>query len=115
MADAKSKKLQPAEYFKQHYEQEVRPDGRSGLTSLRPVSISTGSITTADGSAVVKQGETIVICGIKLEISEPIPEAPKSGKYNFLIYLCKLIFFSIGIIFVKFSYLLCLIDKNQIP
>ena len=55
---------------------DFRPDV---LTSLRPVSISTGSINTADGSAVVKQGETIVVCGIKLEIAEPKAETPKSG------------------------------------
>ena len=79
MAGVKSKKLQPEEYLRQHYEQGFRPDGRSVLTSLRPVSISTGSINTADGSAVVKQGETIVVCGIKLEIAEPKAETPKSG------------------------------------
>ena len=79
MAGIKSKKLQPEEYLRQHYEQGFRPDGRSVLTSLRPVSISTGSINTADGSAVVKQGETIVVCGIKLEIAEPKAETPKSG------------------------------------
>ena len=59
MAGIKSKKLQPEEYLRQHYEQKIRPDGRPVLTSLRPVSISTGSINTADGSAVVMQGETM--------------------------------------------------------
>ena len=83
MTDARSKRLQPEDYFRQHYEQGVRPDGRTGLTSLRPVSISTGSISSADGSAVVKQGDTIVVCGIKLEISEPKPEKPKSGWCKF--------------------------------
>lgn len=73
------KKLQPEEYLKQHYEQGLRPDGRKGLNSLRPVSISVGSISTADGSAVVKQGDTIVVCGIKLEIAEPKAEAPTKG------------------------------------
>ena len=56
MASESFKKLQPEEYFRQHYEQGIRPDGRTGLTSLRPVSISVGSISSADGSAVVKQG-----------------------------------------------------------
>ena len=53
--------------------------------ALRPVSISTGSISTSDGSAVVKQGDTIVVCGIKLEISEPKTEKPKSGGWKILI------------------------------
>ena len=47
MSDARSKRLQPEEYFRQHYEQGFRPDGRTGLTTLRPVSISTGSISTS--------------------------------------------------------------------
>ena len=55
------KKLEPEEYLRQHYQQGLRPDGRKGLTSLRPVSISVGSISVADGSAVVKQGDTIVV------------------------------------------------------
>lgn len=73
------KKLQPEEYLSQHYDQGSRPDGRKGLSSLRPVSISVGSISTADGSAVVKQGDTIVVCGVKLEIAQPKAESPRDG------------------------------------
>lgn len=76
---ASFKKLQPEEYLKQHYEQDLRPDGREGLSVLRPVSISVGSITTADGSAVVKQGQTVIVCGVKLELAEPVAERPKEG------------------------------------
>ena len=60
----------------------MRPDGRAGLTSFRPVSISVGSITTADGSAIVKQGETIIVCGIKAELAKPKPETPCEGTYK---------------------------------
>jgi RNase PH-related exoribonuclease len=42
----------------------VRPDGRS-LQEFRPVSINVGSIKTAEGSAIVKIGNTVVVCGIK--------------------------------------------------
>ena len=79
MSVATFKKLQPEEYLKQHYDQGLRPDGRKGLNTLRPVSISTESISSADGSAVVKQGDTIVICGIKVEIAKPKDETPKKG------------------------------------
>ena len=48
--------IQPEEHFRQHVENGVRPDGREDLCALRPVSISAGTIGTADGSAVVKQG-----------------------------------------------------------
>jgi exosome complex component RRP43 len=44
--------------------QDVRPDGRS-LQTFRPVSINVGSIKTAEGSAIVKIGNTMVVCGIK--------------------------------------------------
>ena len=47
--------IQPEEHFRQHVENGVRPDGREDLCALRPVSISAGTIGTADGSAVVKQ------------------------------------------------------------
>jgi len=32
---------------------------------------SIGSISTADGSALVRMGNTTVVCGIKAEIAEP--------------------------------------------
>lgn len=79
MSVSSFKKLEPEEYLRQHYQQGLRPDGRKGLTSLRPVSISVGSISVADGSAVVKQGDTIVVCGIKLEIAKPRAGNPKQG------------------------------------
>ena len=52
------KKLQPEDFYKAHIDQGVRPDGRGSLTASRPVSISVGSIGTADGSAIVKQVTT---------------------------------------------------------
>lgn len=38
-----------------------------------------GSISTADGSALVRLGETTVVCGIKAEIAEPELDAPTTG------------------------------------
>uniref|UniRef100_A0A667YXW1 Ribosomal RNA-processing protein 43 n=1 Tax=Myripristis murdjan TaxID=586833 RepID=A0A667YXW1_9TELE len=38
-----------------------------------------GSISTADGSALVKVGNTTVICGIKAELTNPTVEAPSKG------------------------------------
>lgn len=48
---------------------------RSKLTC---VGESAGSISTADGSALVRMGETTVVCGVKAEIAEP--ELDREGE-----------------------------------
>jgi len=70
--------LQPAEYYRQHIDQGVRPDGRK-LHDRRPIAVSSGTIRTADGSSIVRQGNTTVVCGIKLELGPPRPEEPELG------------------------------------
>ncbi|KAI5739685.1 hypothetical protein M8J77_022185 [Diaphorina citri] len=72
------KLIHPVRYYKEYLKQKVRPDGR-GLFSFRPISLNINSITTADGSAVIKIGKTSVICAIKAELTTPKPEAPKDG------------------------------------
>lgn len=81
-AEGAFKRIQPEEFFQQHFEG-VRPDGRGTLIGLRPVSISVGSVQTADGSSIVKQGQTIVACGVKLELAEPKTEKPDEGIVDF--------------------------------
>jgi len=73
------KRVDPEEYFRQHIAQGLRTDGRTTLSALRPVSLSAGSISTADGSAIVKQGNTVVTCGVKLELAKPKAERPDEG------------------------------------
>nr|CAD7588933.1 unnamed protein product [Timema genevievae] len=60
------------------WSRDIRPDGR-GLLKFRPVAINIGSISTADGSAIVKIGNTAVVCGIKLELVAPTPAEPDVG------------------------------------
>ena len=48
----------------------TRPDGRTP-TQLRPVTITTGFVPTADGSALIAVGETRVICTASVEESVP--------------------------------------------
>ncbi|KAI4901251.1 hypothetical protein NFI96_015260 [Prochilodus magdalenae] len=50
-----------------------------GAASPCPSNLSLGSISTADGSALVKIGNTTVICGIKAELAAPSTEAPDQG------------------------------------
>jgi exosome complex component RRP42 len=55
-----------------------RLDGRSP-DEYRPISIEPGFVTTADGSALVRIGETMVLAGIKLEPGKPFPDTPNAG------------------------------------
>ncbi len=55
-----------------------RPDGR-GFNDYRPISVETGVSKKAEGSALVKIGNTQVMVGIKLTLGEPFPDMPESG------------------------------------
>ena len=50
-----------------------RIDGR-GTDEFRPVHIEPGFVSSADGSALARIGETTVLCGVKLE--------PVSGVFD---------------------------------
>jgi len=70
--------LQPSEFYFQHISAGVRPDGRC-LAERRPLSVSAGNISTAEGSAVVRLGATTVVCGVRAELANPRPEEPELG------------------------------------
>lgn len=55
-----------------------RLDGR-GADEYRAVSVEPGFITTADGSALARIGESAVVAGIKLELGKPFPDTPNAG------------------------------------
>ena len=55
-----------------------RIDGR-GLDQYREISVETGGIKRACGSALVKLGNTQVLVGVKLQKGEPYPDTPNSG------------------------------------
>jgi len=91
-------RLHPRAYLQKFLEENIRPDGRN-LDEVRSLQITTGkrflslspqcllstpssrigSISTADGSALVKLGATTVVCGVKAEIAEPELDAPMAG------------------------------------
>ena len=56
----------------------VRIDGRK-LEQFRPVDIIPGYIERAEGSALVKIGDTTVIAGVKMDLAEPFPDTPNEG------------------------------------
>ncbi|KII94776.1 hypothetical protein PLICRDRAFT_693108 [Plicaturopsis crispa FD-325 SS-3] len=63
-------RLHPRIYLERFLSEKVRPDGRA-LDAWRDVSVNAGSISTADGSALVRWGDTTIVCGVKAEIAEP--------------------------------------------
>jgi len=72
------KSLLPDVYYKSIFDNNIRPDGRE-LFEMRPIAISAGTIKTANGSALVKCGNTTVVCGITAELSIPKVTEPNFG------------------------------------
>ncbi|ABM80432.1 exosome complex protein Rrp42 [Hyperthermus butylicus] len=56
----------------------VRLDGRK-LDETRPVEITPGYIDRAEGSALVKLGQTVVLAGVKTDIVAPFPDTPNEA------------------------------------
>lgn len=74
--------MEPLEYYRRFLKENCRPDGRE-LGEFRTTTVNIGSISTADGSALVKLGNTTVICGIKAEFAAPPTDAPDKGYVDF--------------------------------
>jgi exosome complex component RRP42 len=55
-----------------------RLDGREA-DEYRKITVEPGFVTTADGSALVRVGDTAVLAGIKLEPGKPFPDTPNAG------------------------------------
>ncbi len=55
-----------------------RVDGR-GPDDYRTTTVEPGFVTTADGSALARIGDSAVVCGIKLEPGKPFPDTPNAG------------------------------------
>ena len=63
-------KLAPCSFLSAHLSQPinpVRPSGRAP-SQTRPPAINTGSLAHAHGSAVVRQGDNAVVCGVRGEV-----------------------------------------------
>jgi exosome complex component RRP42 len=64
--------------FERMLDQGIRSDGRK-FDEYRKVIIETGISSTAEGSAQVSIGDTIVIAGVKIELGTPYPDTPDEG------------------------------------
>ena len=69
--------------FKKHLlaslNENVRADGRK-CEDMREISVETDISKTAEGSAKVSFGETVVMAGVKLGIGDPFPDKPDEGS-----------------------------------
>lgn len=78
-------KLTPKPFLEAHLKQEpqVRPNGRKTFESRQPV-INTGSLTHSNGSAVVRVGDTAIVCGVRGEIllASDVPHAPSEEVHE---------------------------------
>lgn len=66
------------EHIRQSLKKGKRLDGR-GLEDVREVTIETGFLSTAEGSARVKFGNAEVLAGVKLAVEKPYPDTPEDG------------------------------------
>lgn len=70
-------------YIEEGATQGIRGDGR-GMLDLRPVTLETGILAAASGSARVRiGGVTDILVGVKAEMAEPSVEAPEEGLMSF--------------------------------
>lgn len=59
--------------------QDKRLDGRNLMDYRQPIKIETNISWTAEGSAKVQIGETVVMAGVKLSIEKPYNDTPDEG------------------------------------
>lgn len=72
------RKIHPTEHLRRFLLNDVRPDGRAP-SKARKISLTTGSIGTAVGSAMVKLGRTTVVAGVNATLIQPPPSNPDQG------------------------------------
>ncbi len=65
-------------YVRKLVEENLRIDQRK-FDEVRKITLETGIIKTAEGSARVFWGNTLVVAGVKMSIGEPFPDTPDEG------------------------------------
>ena len=67
------------EYIRERLSKGQRDDKR-GPWDFRNITIETNAIPNAEGSALVTMGNTKMLCGIKIDLAEPMRDTPKDGN-----------------------------------
>ncbi|XP_038989680.1 exosome complex component RRP43 isoform X2 [Phoenix dactylifera] len=73
------RRLFPLPFYERHLLESVRPDARP-LNRARDTTVALGPVASADGSALVKIGDTTMLAAIKLEVMIPSADAPDEGS-----------------------------------
>lgn len=60
-------RLQPAVYLSRFLDVSIRPDGRS-FDDVRETKLAKETVGVADGSSVVRRGNTMIVAGIRAEL-----------------------------------------------
>ncbi|KAJ2903654.1 hypothetical protein GGI21_004408, partial [Coemansia aciculifera] len=71
-------RIHPVEFQRRFLGQNTRHTGRE-FNQFRALKVIKGAISTAQGSATVRLGNTTVVCGIKAEVCEPDVKRPTAG------------------------------------
>ena len=66
------------QYVTKLLEKGKRSDGRN-LLDCRPIQIIPNVIKKAEGSAMVKWGDTVILAGVKAQLGTPFPDTPNDG------------------------------------
>eukprot|EP00735_Rhodelphis_limneticus_P001334 TRINITY_DN11929_c0_g1::TRINITY_DN11929_c0_g1_i1::g.16945::m.16945 TRINITY_DN11929_c0_g1::TRINITY_DN11929_c0_g1_i1::g.16945 ORF type:complete len:332 (-),score=53.69,sp/Q2KHU3/EXOS8_BOVIN/34.04/4e-44,RNase_PH/PF01138.16/1.3e-24,RNase_PH/PF01138.16/3.6e+03,RNase_PH_C/PF03725.10/9.6e+03,RNase_PH_C/PF03725.10/2.9e-06 TRINITY_DN11929_c0_g1_i1:256-1251(-) len=78
-------RIHPSEYLARLRSVGIRTVGRVKVDSVRKCLITPGSVSGADGSALVKLGDTSVLVGIKAEVGQPNDGTPDQGRIAYSI------------------------------
>jgi exosome complex component RRP43 len=73
-----NKAAQPYNFYMKFIKENVRPDNRN-LSDVRAFKVDLDCINTANGSALVKLGSTLVLCGVKAQLCKPKDDEPNNG------------------------------------
>jgi len=66
-------------YILELLKKDLRLDKRKSLEYRKPIKVEYGISKSAEGSAKVTIGETVVMTGVKLALGAPYPDTPEEG------------------------------------
>ncbi len=82
MSDNETINMLAAQKVKENLKLSKRLDNRE-FNDFRKTTIEKGVVSSADGSAKVRMGDTEIIAGVKISVGEPYPDSPDEGSMIF--------------------------------